>query len=152
VLSQAGVKYVVIGLGINDIAMPGSLTPATESISAENLIAGYRQLIARAHQRGIRVIGTTNPPFENSFLTMPPPNPAITFFTPQKERVRQKVNDWIRTTGEFDGVVDLDEVLRDPSHPTQLLSSYDSGDHLHPNNAGCLAEGNAFPLALFEGR
>jgi hypothetical protein len=83
---------------------------------------------------------------------MPPPNPAITFFTPQKERVRQKVNDWIRTSGEFDGVVDLDEVLRDPSHPTQLLSSYDSGDHLHPNNAGCLAEGNAFPLALFEGR
>lgn len=152
VLSQAGVKYVVIGLGINDIAMPGSVTPATESISAENLIAGYRQLIARAHQRGIRVIGTTNPPFENSFLTMPPPNPAITFFTTQKERVRQKVNDWIRTSGEFDGVVDLDEVLRDPSHPTQLLSSYDSGDHLHPNNAGCLAEGNAFPLALFEGR
>jgi lysophospholipase L1-like esterase len=151
VLSQAGVKYVVVGLGINDIVFPGSLTPATESIAAESVIAGYRQLIARAHQKGIRVIGTTNPAFENSFLALAPPTPTITFFTLEKESVRQKVNDWIRTSGEFDGVVDLDEVLRDPSHPTRLLPSYDSGDHLHPNNAGCLAEGNAFPLTLFEG-
>ena len=151
VLAQAGVRYVIVGLGINDIAFPGSLTPATESVRAESVIAGYRQLIARAHQKGIRVIGTTNPPFENSFLALAPPTPAITFFTLEKESTRQKVNDWIRTGGEFDGVVDLDEVLRDPSHPTRLLPSYDSGDHLHPNNAGCLAEGNAFPLALFEG-
>jgi lysophospholipase L1-like esterase len=151
VLSQAGVKYVIVGLGINDIVFPGSLTPATESIGAESVIAGYHQLIARAHQKGIRVIGTTNPAFENSFLALAPPTPTITFFTLEKESVRQKVNDWIRTSGEFDGVVDLDEVLRDPSHPTRLLPSYDSGDHLHPNDAGCLAEGNAFPLALFEG-
>lgn len=152
VLAQAGVKYVIVGLGINDIAFPGSLTPLTERISAESVIVGYHQLIARAHQKGIRVIGTTNPAFENSFLALAPPTPTITFFTLEKESVRQKVNDWIRTSGEFDGVVDLDEVLRDPSHPTRLLPSYDSGDHLHPNNAGCLAEGNAFPLALFEGR
>ncbi len=151
VLSQAGVKYVIVGLGINDIAFPGSLTPATESTGAESVIAGYHQLIAHAHQKGIRVIGTTNPAFENSFLALAPPTPTITFFTLEKESVRQKVNDWIRTSGEFDGVVDLDQVLRDPSHPTRLLPSYDSGDHLHPNNAGCLAEGNAFSLALFEG-
>jgi lysophospholipase L1-like esterase len=151
VLAQAGAKYVVVGLGINDIAFPGSLTPATESISAESMIAGYRQLIARAHQRGIRIIGTTNPPFENSFLALAPPAPPITFYTPEKESVRRKVNDWILSSGEFDGVVDLDGVLRDPSHPTRLLPSYDSGDHLHPNNAGCLAEGNAIPLGLFEG-
>lgn len=151
VLSQAGIKYVIVGLGINDIAFPGSLTPATESIGAESVIAGYHQLIARAHQKGIRVIGTTNPAFANSFLALPPPTPTITFFTLEKESVRQKVNDWIRTSGEFDGVVDLDKVLRDPSLPTRLLPTYDSGDHLHPNNAGCLAEGNAFPLALFEG-
>ena len=141
-----------MGLGINDIAFPGSLTPATEKITAESIIAGYRQLIARAHKRGIRIIGTTNPPFENSFLALAPSEPPLTFYTPEKESVRQNVNDWIRTSREFDDVVDLDQVLRDPSHPTQLLSSYDSGDHLHPNDAGCLAEGNAFPLALFRGR
>lgn len=145
VLDQAGVTYVVVGLGINDIAFPGSLTPAAENVTAESIIAGYRQLVARAHRKGVRVIGTTNPPFENSFLASPP----TTFYTPEKEGVRQKVNDWIRSGGEVDGVVDLDAVLRDPSHPTQLLPSYDSGDHLHPNNAGCVAEGNAFPLALF---
>ncbi|HEY1964989.1 MAG TPA: SGNH/GDSL hydrolase family protein [Acidobacteriaceae bacterium] len=149
VLAQAGVKYVIVGLGINDIAFPGSLTAATESIKPENLISGYRQLIARAHQRGIRIIGTTNPPFENSFLDLGPPTPPITFYTREKESARQKVNAWILSSGEFDGVVDLDAVLRDPSHPTQLLPSYDSGDHLHPNNAGARAEADAIPLTMF---
>jgi lysophospholipase L1-like esterase len=151
VLAQSGARYVIVGLGINDIAFPGSLTPATESVTAESIIAGYRQLITRAHQRGIRIIGTTNPPFENSFLDLGPPAPPITFYTSQKESVRERVNAWILNSGEFDGAVDLDAVLRDPNHPTQLLPSYDSGDHLHPNNAGCRAEGNAIPLALFEG-
>jgi hypothetical protein len=64
--------------------------------------------------------------------------------------VRQKVNVWILSSGEFDDVVDLDAVLQDPGHPTQLLPSYDSGDHLHPNNTGCRAEGDAIPLALFQ--
>ncbi len=150
VLAQSGVKYVIVDLGINDIVMPGSLTPATEGINAERIIAGYRQLIRRAHQKGIRIIGTTNPPFENSFLDLGQPGPPITFYTPEKERIRQKVNAWILSSEEFDGVVDLDAVVRDPGHPTQLLSNYDSGDHLHPNNAGCRAEGNAIPLALFQ--
>ena len=150
VLAQSGVKYVIVGLGINDIAMPGSLTPATEGIKAESIISGYRQLISRAHQKGIRIIGTTNPPFENSFLDLGPPGPPFTFYTPEKESMRQKVNTWILSSGEFDGVVDLDKVVRDPSHPTQLLPNYDSGDHLHPNNAGCRAEGDAIPLALFQ--
>jgi lysophospholipase L1-like esterase len=150
VLAQSGAKYVIVGLGINDIAFPGSLTPATESIEAESIIAGYRQLITRAHQRGIRIIGTTNPPFENSFLDLGRPAPPITFYTSEKESVREKVNAWILNSGEFDGAVDLDAVLRDPSHPTQLLPSYDSGDHLHPNNAGCRAEGVAIPLVLFQ--
>ena len=151
VLAQAGVKYVIVGLGINDIAFPGSLTPLTERISAESMISGYRQLIARAHQKGIRVIGTTNPPFENAFLVLSKTAPPVTFYSPEKEIVRQKVNEWIRSSGEFDDVLDFDEVLRDPSHPARLLAIYDSGDHLHPNNAGCTAEGNAIPLALFEG-
>lgn len=150
VLAQSGAKYVVLGLGINDISFPGSLTPASESIQADQIIAGYRQLITRAHQRGIRIIGTTNPPFENSFWDLEDGKPPITFYSSEKESVRQKVNAWILSSGEFDGVVDLDAVLRDPSHPTRLLPRYDSGDHLHPNNAGCRAEGNAIPLALFE--
>jgi lysophospholipase L1-like esterase len=146
VLAQAGVRYVIVGLGINDILFPAfPFTPPSEKVSAEDIISGYRQLIARGHQKGVRVIGTTNPPFENSAFE----GLVTAFYTPERETVRQKVNDWIRGSGEFDGVVDLDAVVRDPSHPTQLLPAYDSGDHLHPNNAGCIAEGNAFPLALF---
>ena len=149
VLAQPGVKYVVLGLGINDIAFPGSLTAASEEITAEMIIDGYRQLIARAHRNGVKIIGTTNPPIENSFLALPPPAKTITFYTPEKERVRQKVNQWILRSGEFDAVVDLDRVLRDPDHSTQINPAYDSGDHLHPNNAGTIVEGNAFPLTLF---
>jgi lysophospholipase L1-like esterase len=146
VLAQAGVKYVIVGLGINDILFPAfPFTPPSETVSADEIIAGYRQLIARGHQKGVRVIGTTNPPFENSFFE----GFVKGFYTPEREVVRQKVNDWIRASGEFDGMVDLDAILRDPSHPQRLLPAYDSGDHLHPNDAGCAAEGNAFPLALF---
>jgi lysophospholipase L1-like esterase len=151
VLSQGGVKYVIVGLGINDLAFPGSLTPATEGTSADMIISGYRRLIAQAHKQGIRVIGTTNPPFENAFLALGKAEPPVTFYTPEKESMRQKVNAWILGSAEFDAVVDFDAVLRDPRHPTQLLPAYDSGDHLHPNDAGCIAEGNAVPLALFEG-
>jgi lysophospholipase L1-like esterase len=146
VLDQAGVKYAIIGLGINDILFPAfPFTPATETVSAEDIIAGYRKLIALAHKKGIRVIGTTNPPFERSAF----PGFVTAFYTPERETVRQKVNDWIRSSGEFDAMVDLDAAVRDPSHPTQLLPAYDSGDHLHPNDAGCAVEANAIPLALF---
>lgn len=146
VLAQAGVRYVILGLGINDILFPAfPFTPPREKVSAEDIISGYRQLIARGHRKGIQVIGTTNPPFENSAFE----GLVAAFYTPEREAVRRKVNDWILSGGEFDGVVDLDAVLRDPSHPTQLLPAYDSGDHLHPNDTGCIAEGNAFPLALF---
>jgi len=146
VLAQAGVRYVIVGLGINDILFPAfPFTPPSEKVSAEDIISGYRQLIARGHRKRVRVIGTTNPPFENSAF----PGLVAAFYSSERETVRQKVNDWIRSSGEFDGVVDLDAFVRDPSHPTQLLPAYDSGDHLHPNNAGCIAEGNAFPLALF---
>ncbi len=150
VLEQPGVRYVIVGIGINDIAFPGSLTPRTESVSASRLISGYRRLIARARRKGVRVIGTTNPPFEGGFLALSKTAPPVTFYTPEKEAVRQQVNAWMLRSGEFDAVVDLDAVLRDPSHPTRLLPAYDSGDHLHPNDAGCAAEGNAIPLRLFE--
>lgn len=152
VLAQPGVKFVVLGLGINDIAFPGSLTPTAEKITAEMIIAGYRQLIARSHRKGIKIIGTTNAPIENCFLALPLPAKPITFYTPEKEIVRQKVNEWILDSGEFDAVVDLDQVLRDPNNRTQINPVYDSGDHLHPNNAGSIAEANAFPLTLFGAR
>ncbi len=147
VLAQAGVRYVIVGLGINDILFPAfPFTAPNEKVSAEDIISAYRQLIARGHRKGVRVIGTTSPPFENSAFE----GLVTAFYTSEREAQRQKVNDWIRSSGEFDSVVDLDAVLRDPSRPTQLLPAYDSGDHLHPNNAGCIAEGNAIPLALFE--
>jgi lysophospholipase L1-like esterase len=76
---------------------------------------------------------------------------VISFSTPEKEKVRQEVNAWIRKTTEFDGVIDFDLVLRDPSHPTQLLPAYDADDHLHCNDAGYIVSGNAVSLAVFEG-
>jgi lysophospholipase L1-like esterase len=145
VLGQAGVKYVIVGLGINDILFPAFPFTSGETVSVEDIVSGYRQLIARSHRKNIRVIGTTNPPFENSAFGQL----VAAFYTPEREAVRQKVNDWIRSSGEFDGVADLDAALRDPGHPTQLLPAYDSGDHLHPNDTGCIAEANAIPLALF---
>jgi lysophospholipase L1-like esterase len=146
VLAQPGVKYVIIGLGVNDILFPGSFIPASESVRSESLISGYRQLIARAHQQGVRVIGSTIPPFEHALFREPF---FDGFYTPEKEQVRQEVNTWIRTSGEFDGVVDFDAAVRDPNHPTQLLPAYDSGDHLHVKDAGNVAQANAIPLALF---
>lgn len=147
VLAQAGVRYVIQGLGVNDVVFPGAFSPPTERVSAESVIAGYRELIARAHKKGVRVIGTTIPPFENATFT----SPAASFYTPEKEAVRQEINAWIRSRGAFDAVVDFDMVLRDPSHPTRLLPAYDCGDHMHPNDAGYVASANAIPLALFEG-
>ena len=145
VLDQAGVKYLIVGLGINDIAFPGLFTPIAEMVNSQSMIAGYRQLIARAHQKGIRVIATTIPPFEDAAFG----KSAISFFTPEKENVRQEVNSWIRNSPEFDGMVDFDAVLRDPSHPTRLLPGYDSGDHLHANDAGYAISAKAIPLTLF---
>jgi hypothetical protein len=76
--------------------------------------------------------------------------PKVSFYTREREVVRQTVNAWIRNSAQFDAVVDFDAVLRDPSHPTQLLPSFDSGDHLHVNNAGNVAQGDAIPIALFQ--
>ena len=148
VLAQAGVKYIILALGVNDILFPGSFIPQTESVNAQELIAGNRQLIARAHMKGILILGTTIPPFEHALFR----NPFFDrFYAPDKEKIRQEVNAWVRSSGEFDGAIDFDEAVRDPSHPTQLLPAYDSGDHLHVNDAGNSAQGNAIPLKLLQG-
>jgi lysophospholipase L1-like esterase len=146
VLAQAGVKYVIAGLGVNDILFPGSFIPATQAVNSESIISGYRQFIARAHEKDIRVIGSTIPPFEHAIFRDPY---FDQFYTPEKEQVRQQVNGWIRSGGEFDGVIDFDQAVRDPGRPTQLRPRCDSGDHLHPNDAGNVAQGNAISLTLF---
>ena len=134
VLATAGVKYMTLMIGINDI---GNSSPANP-VTAEDLIAGYRQVIARAHAKGIVVFGATLTPFEGAG-----------YYSPEKEVVRQAVNAWIRSTDEFDGVIDFDLATRDPAHPTRFLPAYDSGDHLHPSDLGYQAMGNAVPLTLF---
>lgn len=141
VLAQAGVRWVVVLLGINDIGHPGAGAPMSEDVSAEDMIAGLRQLAERAHEKGLLIYGCTLTPFE-----------GITWagwFTPEKEAKRQAVNHWIRTSGVFDGVVDFDKAVRDPEHPTRMLEAFDSGDHLHPNDAGLKAMGEAIDLRLF---
>jgi lysophospholipase L1-like esterase len=142
VLATAGVRYLIVLIGINDIGHPGfgKVSPA-EAPTPADLIAGYRQIIARAHEKGIVVYGATMTPFEGTV------HPG--WYTPQKGAVRDAVNAWIRTSGEFDGVIDFDLALRDPAHPTRLLAKYDRGDHLHPNDLGMQALANAIPLGLF---
>ncbi|MES2759463.1 MAG: SGNH/GDSL hydrolase family protein [Pseudomonadota bacterium] len=134
VLATAGARYLIVALGINDIGYASSSAPMT----AATFIGGYRQLIARAHARGIAVIGATLGPFQGSG-----------YYSTAKDTVRQAINNWIRTTNELDGVVDFDRALQDPANPLSLRPAYDSGDRLHPNNFGYQAMGNAIPLDLF---
>lgn len=140
VLLQPGVTHVIVMEGINDIG----IARQSPSPSADDLIAGHRQLIERARARGLKIIGATLTPFEGA-----------AYWTAEGEAKRQALNRWIRTGGLYDAVIDFDAVLRDPAQPTKFLPQYDSGDHLHPNDAGYQAMGNAVDLALFrsgEGR
>jgi lysophospholipase L1-like esterase len=140
VLDTAGVRAVIVAIGINDLGHPGMAgTPAGELPSADEMIEGYRELIAKAHKRGIAILGTTMTPVEGTVY------PG--YATPQKERIRHILNEWIRISGKFDGVIDADLAVRDPEHPTRLLPAYDSGDHLHPNDSGMQAIADAVPLA-----
>jgi lysophospholipase L1-like esterase len=133
VLAQPGICAVIVLMGINDIAWKDTpLALSDESTTAQDLIAGYQQLIARAHARGVRIIGATLTPFEGALED----TPMRDYYSAGKERIRQQVNDWIRHSGAFDAVIDFDTILRDPAHPTRLLPAYDSGDHLHPGDVG----------------
>ncbi len=140
VLAQPGVRCVIVLLGINDIGQPTSLAPPSEAVTVEEMIFGYRQLIARAHERGLRIIGATMTPFQGTTIAG--------YYSEANEAKRAAVNRWIRTSGEFDGVVDFDRAVRDPAQPLRMLPAYDSGDHLHPNDAGMRAMADAIPLRL----
>ena len=134
VLAHPNVAYVVVMEGINDIGMArAGATP-----SAEDVIAAHAQLIQRAHARGIRIYGATLTPFEGA-----------AYYTAEGEAKRGALNAWIRTSGAYDAVIDFDAVTRDPAQPGRLLPLYDSGDRLHPSDAGYEAMGNAIRLELF---
>ena len=141
VLQQAGATAVIIHLGTNDLGLAGGVAPASELPSLEAFVAGYRELVERAHRAGLRAIGTTLTPVEG--VTALPG-----YDTPDKEALRQRVNEWIRTSGTFDAVVDVDQVVRDPAHPARLLASLAAPDHLHPTDAGYAAVADAVPLAF----
>lgn len=146
VLSQPGVSHVVIFVGINDIGWPGTaIEPNGIVRTADEIIAGYKQLIERAHLRSIKAIGSPLTQFENAFAGRPNEG----YFTPDKEAKRLAVNNWIRTSGAFDGIIDFEPVLADPSHPAAIAAAYDSGDHLHPNDAGYKAMGESIDLTMF---
>jgi lysophospholipase L1-like esterase len=135
VLSQPGVRYVIVLEGINDIGMAGKSAQPT----AADLMAGHQQLIERAHVRGLKIIGATLTPFEGA-----------AYYTPEGEVKRQAVNTWMRTGKAYDGVIDFDAVIRDPAQPSKFLPGFNSGDNLHPNDAGYKAMGEAVDLGLFK--
>jgi lysophospholipase L1-like esterase len=141
VLAQSGVKYVIVLEGINDIGHPSPGSLADEAVTAEDIIAGLKQLIERAHEHGIKIFGATLTPFEGT---------RSPYFTPEKEGQRKAVNQWIRTGNAFDGVVDFEKAVRDPANPNRMLPIYDGGDHLHPGDAGYKAMGEAIDLSLFK--
>ncbi|MGH8777946.1 SGNH/GDSL hydrolase family protein [Paraburkholderia sp.] len=138
VLQRPGVQTVVLLIGINDINF-AAMSPRTGldcdaphmAVTANDLIDGYREVIAAAHRHGLRIFGATLTP-----ASLPP----------QRESIRQAVNKWIRTGHAFDGVVDFAEALRDPAAPERLRRAYDSGDHIHPSDAGYAAMAAAIPL------
>jgi lysophospholipase L1-like esterase len=136
VLSVPNVAMVLMLEGINDIGY--SQTTPAEAVTAGEIIAAYLQIIARSHAHGIAIVAGTIPPFEDSH-----------YYDAHGEQLRQAVNQWIRTSGAFDGVVEFDAALRDPTHPTQVTPSLHRGDHLHPNDAGYAAMANAIDLKLF---
>jgi lysophospholipase L1-like esterase len=143
VLAPAGVRWVIVFEGVNDLgglARNGEVTAAEHATLVQRVIGAYQQIIARAHAHGLRVIGATITPYAGSDYYHP---------GPLSEADRQTVNGWIRATGHFDAVVDFDAVVRDPHQPSHLLPAYDCGDHLHPSPAGYRAMADAIPLALF---
>ncbi len=141
VLSEPGVRWVIVLEAINDLGMlthEKEVTDAEHSEQVRRVIAAYEQMIARAHAQGIRVVGATLTPFVGSGFYHP---------NEKNEADRQAVNDWIRK--HFDAVVDFDKVVRDPEHPERLKAEFDCGDHLHPSPAGFAAMAQAIPLSLF---
>ena len=141
VLAQPGVTHVIVMLGTNDLR--NRWAKPEEEVTAEEMIAGLKQMAIRARSRGIKIFGATLTGFENETYL-----PGA--WTPAREAARQAVNAWIRDGGAFDAVVDFDRALCDPEHPTRMLPAYDCGDHLHPSDLGYNRMGDAIDLTLFD--
>jgi lysophospholipase L1-like esterase len=141
VLSQPEVSHVIVFFGNNDIFA----TDPDQEVTFDQIVQGYEQLIKRAHARGVDIFFATLTPLEG-FI---PPGANTSSYSPDRELKRQQVNDWIRMSGEFDGVIDFDRVLRDPDEPARLAPKYDSGDHGHPTDEGYKAMAEAIDLSLF---
>jgi lysophospholipase L1-like esterase len=142
VLAVPGVRWVVLMEGINDIGHSTSADLPEQDVSADEIIAGMKQIIARVHDRGAKIYGATLTPYEGTTFHG--------FYQPEGEAKREAVNAWIRRGNYFDAVIDFDAAVRDPDHPTRIRPDYDVGDHLHPNDAGYRAMGDAVDLKLFE--
>ena len=146
VLSHPRVSTVVMMMGINDIGWPGkdAITPSDPEPTAEDVIAGYKQIIQRAHDHGIRFVGVTLTPFIDTFKGLP----TSGYYTPEKEKIREAVNDWIRANKTAEGLIDFDKLLEDPNNPKHINPAYDCGDHLHPNDTGYQAMAKAVDLSV----
>jgi lysophospholipase L1-like esterase len=138
-ITVTGATYIVVLLGINDIGHAKPTVHPEEQVSAEEIIVGLKQFALRAHSHGIRIIAGTLTPYEGA-----------AYFDAQGEEKRQRVNAWIRTTKDFDGIIDFDAAIRDPAIPARIKVPFDSGDHLHPSDAGYEAMAATVDLALFE--
>jgi lysophospholipase L1-like esterase len=139
VISQAGVRYLLVLEGINDIGHIVTASPNDPAETAASLIRALQQIALRAHTHGIKVIGATITPYEN-----------CKYASPEGEKIRVAVNAWIRTSKDLEGVADFEKIVRDPAHPTRFLPAFDSGDHLHPNAAGLRAMGYGIDLNLLK--
>jgi lysophospholipase L1-like esterase len=138
VLSQAGVKYVIVLEGINDIGTLHNPNRPNYKLTADDLEQGLAQLVARAHEHGIKVFGAMLTGFKGAG-----------YFTENGEQIREAVNHWILTSGVFDGSIDFDKATGDPANPLMCAPQYDSGDHLHPKDAGYAAMADSIDLSLF---
>ena len=138
VLAQTGVKYVIVLESINDIGALHNPNVPNYKLTAEDLEQGLAQLVIRAHEHGIRVFGATLTPYKGAG-----------YFTENGEHIRQAVNHWIRTSGIFDATIDFDKATGDPANPLTFAPQYDSGDHLHPKDAGYAAMADSIDLSLF---
>ncbi|KAL2004504.1 hypothetical protein VTN00DRAFT_3389 [Thermoascus crustaceus] len=143
VLAQSGIRYAMIFEGVNDIGVAAP-DAASQTAIGDRVIGAYEQTVSRIHTFGIPVFGATITPFgtpDGSTIVQP-------YSNSEREKTRQRINQWIRESHVFDAVIDFDWILRDPKEPSQLASEYDSGDHLHPNVAGYQAIADAFPIDI----